>query len=85
MPRHEVQFDVPWRPLERADVVFTVRVDGQALGELHVSKGALDWKPRYQQHYRRLTWSQFDQLAQREGNRVDRPRAGSHSNIDLSE
>lgn len=43
---YQVRFTLPERQLHRADIVFKVRRDGKAFGELRVSNGALVWYPR---------------------------------------
>lgn len=62
MARHRVQFQVPWRPIGIEDVVFSVEEDGEKLGELKVSKGAVVWRPRHGKRAFRADWGRFDRL-----------------------
>lgn len=62
MARHELRFQVPWRPIGKEDVVFAVEADGEKLGELKVSKGAVVWKPRHGKRAYRADWTRFDRL-----------------------
>lgn len=64
MAKHRVNFNVPDRPLAHADIIFTVREDEEKLGELRISKGGLVWYPRNKVKGVKLTWRQFDKLAQ---------------------
>jgi hypothetical protein len=47
-----------------ADVVFEVRSDGDKLGELRISKGAIDWYPYLSRRPITPTWEQFDAYMQ---------------------
>lgn len=61
--KHSVQFTVPKRPLERAEVEFTVPQDGKQLGELKASKGSLAWfHGKTHVNGENVTWSEFDEL-----------------------
>ena len=59
---HRVIFKVPQSELGRADVVFVVQKDGDKLGTLAVSRGALVWFPRSTTLGRKLDWEAFDRL-----------------------
>jgi len=63
MPRHEVKFSVRERSIENRDVVFKVFSDEQRLGDLYISRGGVDWRPRSKQsaHYK-FNWEKFAQL-----------------------
>lgn len=39
---HEVMFSIPYRKLGKSDIKFVVKSDGERLGTLWISKGALD-------------------------------------------
>jgi hypothetical protein len=55
----------PSKPLEvvNADLVVEVRSDGGKLGEMWISKGSVDWRPKgYQYATRSLSWEQFAAL-----------------------
>ena len=60
--KHSVEFDIPRRDLGKADIHFEVKVDGQKLGKLEISRGSLVWYPRDMTYGHKLTWSQFDKL-----------------------
>ena len=54
---------------EENGVIFEVHAsdEGGKLGDLVVSKGGLRWYPRSSRHPSKLTWKQFDELAQAHG------------------
>ena len=59
---HEVTFDLPTRVLGKADIHFTVIGDGETLGKLEVSKGALVWYPSGTTYGHKINWTQFAQM-----------------------
>ncbi len=67
MPKHEVKFAVPPRPLAYKDIEFDVRKDGAKFGELRVSQGGVLWVPRDFTYGFRLTWSQLATFAETKG------------------
>jgi hypothetical protein len=60
--KHEVTFDVPRRDLGKTDVHFFVKSNGEPLGKLEVSKGALVWYPKWTKIGHKITWNQFAQV-----------------------
>jgi hypothetical protein len=60
--RHDVQFTVPSRDLGKADLVFDVRVDGEKLGTLEVSRGSLVWYRKNDSYGHKLGWTEFDRI-----------------------
>ena len=56
MAKHEIRMDQSLRDLGKVDVVLQVVIDGAERGELHVSKGGVDWWPRNSKHIKH-TWS----------------------------
>jgi hypothetical protein len=54
----------PSRPLEvvNADLIVEVTSDDEKLGQLQVSRGAIDWVPRGHKSAISLSWERFDQL-----------------------
>lgn len=66
---HQVSFELPRRTLGREDVIFEVREDGELLGELKVSKGAIVWRPGWGKLSYRLSWDRFDRLMSEQGRR----------------
>lgn len=72
MAQHEVNFNVPDRPLAHADIIFTVRQDEEKFGELRISKGGVVWYPRNKVLGFKLNWEQLDRLARKHGRRGER-------------
>lgn len=64
---HEVRFTIPERELGNADIEFSVRQDGELLGRLAVSKGAVVWVPRDHTYGFKMQWADFAELLVREG------------------
>jgi hypothetical protein len=56
MARHEIRMDQSLRDLGKVDVELQVVIDGVKRGELHISKGGVDWWPRNSKIYK-YTWS----------------------------
>jgi len=67
MPRHEVTMSLPKGVVINADVVFVIAGDGQKLGELHLSRGTIDWRPKGHRQVFELDWEQFDDLMRERG------------------
>lgn len=60
MPDHTIKLSQPTVELGRQDYVFHVHVDGEKVGELHVSEGGLDWWPRSAKAKKRVkSWEQL--------------------------
>jgi hypothetical protein len=57
--KHEIRVKLPPAEVLNRDVTFVIREDGRKLGELKVSRGALEWKPRNQQRHFRCRWRDF--------------------------
>ena len=62
MPKHEVKFMVPERPVEHADIVFRVYSDEEKFAEMRISKGGVDWYPANKKVPYSLTWEKLDEL-----------------------
>lgn len=63
MHRVEIAFGRGLRmELKARDIVFVVSDADGKLGELHVSKGTVDWLPRNAQTRDRLPWDRFGQV-----------------------
>jgi hypothetical protein len=45
-----------------SDIEFVVRENGRKIGELHVSKGSIEWLPSNGRYKRRMRWSKFAEL-----------------------
>lgn len=50
--------------LTKADVKFVVERDGERLGTLYVSRGAVAWKPSNGKKNYKFAWPRFDQVMQ---------------------
>jgi len=72
VPQHDVKFDVPARPLGRADVTFEVKQNGKLLGKLEVSNGSLVWFPRGKRAGHKMGWSMFDEIMQEKAKRIEK-------------
>lgn len=62
MARHKVIMRQPNEIIMNADIEFIVRENGKKLGELHVSKGSIEWLPNNGRFKRRMRWSKFAEL-----------------------
>lgn len=56
MAKHDIRMDQSLRDLGKVDLVLQVVIDGAKRGELHVSKGGVDWWPRSSKRVKH-TWS----------------------------
>jgi hypothetical protein len=73
MPTHEVDLKIPqqiW--IENTDIDVRVWSDGQLLGQVHISRGSIDWRPTYAKRRYQLSWENFDQLMTEHGRRPRR-------------
>ncbi len=59
---HDVSFEVPRRPLGKADVSFIVKRGGERFGTLKVSEGSLVWFRRDTTYGKKMSWVEFDDL-----------------------
>jgi hypothetical protein len=62
VPKHKVIMRQPKELVMNTDIEFVVRENGKKLGELHVSKGSIEWLPSNGRYKRRLRWSKFAEL-----------------------
>jgi hypothetical protein len=63
MANHVVRMSLPQGLVVNSDVEFTITSDGKKLGEVHLSKGTIDWRPagaKKAEH--RLKWEKFADL-----------------------
>ena len=58
----DVSMDAPALPLGSADVKFVVRENGEKIGELQVSKGAVEWFPRGAAEGYNIAWKKLGEL-----------------------
>lgn len=56
-------------PVKNNDVVFEVREDGKKMGELHISKGGVNWKKgvRGKQIGMEIKWKKLAKLIEEHG------------------
>jgi hypothetical protein len=66
---HDVTFTIPARSLGKEDVEFEVRNEGELIGVLKISKGAVVWRPKSYSYEYKLRWRQFDAVMQENGTR----------------
>ena len=59
MPKHKVIMRQPRDQVMNTDIEFIVREGSSKLGELHVSKGSIEWLPNNGRYKRRMSWSKF--------------------------
>ncbi len=64
---YKVKFDIPFRELGKADIVFKVSEGDSALGTFKVSKGAVVWVPRSSSYGYKMTWKKFQEVMKKEG------------------
>ncbi len=72
MATHNVSFEIPRKPLGRADVEFRVRRDGRAFGTLTVSNGSIVWFPKGTTKGFKMGWQGFDETMREKASRVER-------------
>ena len=65
-----------------SDYRFEVFSGSEKLGEVRISKGTIDWRPRNARHVMKLTWERFDALDAGQRLRAGRRAPSSHSLID---
>jgi hypothetical protein len=60
MAVHKVTMNLPRNIVVNSDVELEIYSNGKKLGELHVSKGSIDWRPnRTKKTEYRLEWEDF--------------------------
>ncbi len=62
MAKHTITMRQPTEQILNKDVEFVIRENGRKLGELHVSKGSIEWIPNNGRYKRRMRWSKFAKL-----------------------
>jgi hypothetical protein len=72
MAKHDVFFNIPQRPLGKADVEFIIKSNDSILGTLAVSNGSIVWFPRGTTNGFKVSWSQFDDLMQSGATRFEK-------------
>ena len=56
MPEHDIEITLPRKALINADATIVIRSDGKKLGEMHLSKGSLDWKSTRRRGVKSIAW-----------------------------
>ena len=69
---HRISMQQPKENIVNKDVVFIIKKNGKKLGELRISKGALEWKPRNSTNTNYMTWSDFSGIMENGGEVVIR-------------
>jgi len=68
MAEHTVEVKTPALEVGRADIVFTVRQDGQVHGRLKISKGGVEWMQRSDSKKAfHMSWNTFDRVLSEKG------------------
>jgi len=62
MASHDVKLKRAKAEIVNSDVVFEIKKNSKKLGELHISRGAIEWVPNNARYKRRMTWTKFDSL-----------------------
>ena len=63
MANHIVKMSLPEGLVVNSDVEFTVSSDGKKLGEVHLSRGTIDWRPAGAKKAEyRLKWERFAEI-----------------------
>lgn len=71
MASHSISMKQPQEVILGKDVQFIIKRDGRKLGELHVSKGNLEWVPAGSKvKTYRLKWAQIAAIFEDEGRLV---------------
>ena len=66
MATHRVIMRQPSEQIVNTDIEFIIREGNSKLGELHVSKGSIEWLPSNGRYKRRMSWSKFARIMQEE-------------------
>ena len=65
MPSHNVKFTLPERELGKVDARFFIYEDGKKLGEITISRGAIEYYPANAQTPVTMGWEKFDRIMKR--------------------
>jgi len=58
----DVTFTLPHRKLGNTDLEFLVKQNGEVVGKLLVSKGAIVWRSKSKKIGKKLGWRKFDEV-----------------------
>jgi hypothetical protein len=59
---HEIEITLPRKALMNVDAKILIKSDGRKLGELHVSKGTVDWKAKGKKQAKYFSWERFAEV-----------------------
>ena len=62
MAKHSIVMRQPKDRIMNADVEFVIKENGRKLGELHISKGNIQWFPNNGRIARKIKWSKFAKI-----------------------
>ena len=72
MANHKVTVRQPERPVLKSDLQFIVYRDGKKLGEMHVSKGNVEWWPYMSKRKKyRVGWAKLDAFFREYGREIN--------------
>jgi hypothetical protein len=66
MASHKVIMRQPNQTEVSSDIEFIIKENGRKIGELHVSKGSIEWLPSNGRYKRRMRWSKFAEIMAQE-------------------
>lgn len=65
---HDVKVEKsPVLELKSKDMVIAVQKDGELLGRLYISKGAIEWRSANNWYYRKMRWTKFAEMMMEKG------------------
>jgi len=67
MAEHDLVLNAGRLNVTSKDIEIVVRSRKSRLGTLKISKGSLDWRDKYDQYSRVLSWEKFAEIAKRYG------------------
>jgi hypothetical protein len=71
MARHEVHMRLPKEQVVGTDIEFSIKRNGSKLGELHISKGNVEWWPaRNKSRKKRIGWQELADLFEQFGSEI---------------
>jgi hypothetical protein len=66
MASHKLIMRQPNQTEVSSDIEFIIKENGRKIGELHVSKGSIEWLPSNGRYKRRMRWSKFAEIMAQE-------------------
>jgi hypothetical protein len=62
VPKHDIEISLPTKPLKNVDATVAIWSDGEKLGEMHMSRGSLDWKSAHKRTAKSIPWERVKEL-----------------------